>query len=145
MSGVNRRKAIREKVIELLQNAEISGIGDKVFSGQVRRLWADEVPCILVYTRSEPARPAGTTPTQYRRDLLLAVEVVYPANSGLEDALDDTCAAIETVIATQEADSDPLEGEVADIQQVGTEISLSGEGEKQVGAARITYQVAYFT
>lgn len=133
------RKQIRAAVAQLLQG--ISGVGSRVFESRSRQVWPEELPAILVYTRTETAEIFNESPREYKRTLQLAVEVIAKGDENVDDTLDDLCQEIEHRIFQD----DTLDNLVSDTILSDTEIDFVPDGEQPVGAARITFNVEYFT
>lgn len=136
----HQRTEIRNAIVTLLSG--ISGV-QQVYPSQTRRLYAAELPAILVYTKSEAAEIFIEAPREYKRTMKLAIEVVAKAGEedDLDNTLDDICKEIETRIFRNET----LNGLVSDLKYSDTEIDFVPDGDQPVGAGRITFDCEYFT
>lgn len=134
----HQREGIRDALATLL--AGITGVVG-VHNNRTRRLFPEELPAILIYTKSETAEIAIVAPREYLRTMKLAIEVVAKADDELDETLDDICEAIETRIFRNET----LNGLVSDLKYSDTEIDFVPDGEQPVGAARLTFDCEYYT
>jgi|SRR5665213_256377 len=137
------RKQIRAGVIASLKAANISGIGTKVFGNRARKILRNECPCLIVYTNKEPASVSLESPREYMRNLELAIEIVVAVNAAADDDLDDQVDAfavlIEAVIFT-----DYTQGGFCEDTILGdTDLDIIDDGEKPIGAGKITFQMPY--
>lgn len=133
------RSNIRKSVVEMLRDR--TDCADRVFSNRARQLWPEELPAIMVYTRTENVSEFGSAPRTLRRNLRLAVEVVAKADDDLDDELDRIADQVESLIQSD----DTLGGIVSDIVIQDSEMSLAGQGETLFGSVVMTFQVVYFT
>ncbi|MDZ4678401.1 MAG: hypothetical protein SGI74_12930 [Oligoflexia bacterium] len=133
----HKRAVIREFIVNALKGQ--TGAGQNVFGNRANPLWEIPLPAILVYAREEHSEPISVATSPLKRTLSLAIEVRCQASSNLDDALDDVALEIENVINT-----DPLlGGNVIESILNQTEIEISSEGEKPIGALRLTFEVVY--
>lgn len=135
----HQRQEIRDKVVELLTG--IAEVNERVFPNRARRLFEEELPAILVYTKSETGEIGVQAPREYKRTLKLAIEIVAKADEDLDNDLDDIAKEIETRLFRNET----LDGLVSDVQYSDTEIEFEPEAQVPVGAARLTFDVEYWT
>lgn len=132
------RAEIRKRVVETLRDR--TDVADRVFSNRARQLWPEELPAIMVYTRTESASEFGSAPRTLKREIRLAVEVVAKADEDLDDELDRISEQVEALIGSD----DTLGGTVADVVIQDLEMSLSGQGETVFGSSVMTFRVTYF-
>lgn len=134
------RRQIREAVA-----GQITGLtttGGRVFQSRVYPAQTTELPCLLVYTRSETAEPLTVHPDrEIERVLQLEIVAVAKANADLDDTLDQVCKEVEIALAMPVA---ALNGKAKSIRLTSTEIELTGEAEKPTGTATMSYEVDYF-
>ena len=134
------RRQIREAVAGAVTG--LTTTGSRVFQSRVYPAQTTELPCLLIYTRSETSTPQTIHPDRtIERVLLIEIAAVAKANADLDDTLDEVCKEVEIALALPLA---ALYGKGKTIQLVSTEIELSGEGERPTGRAVMTYQVDYF-
>lgn len=136
------RKLIREKVAAILGTPAITGVL-AVFQNRQARVAPEEMPCILVYTKSESAEEAIAAPRQYRRTLKLVVEIVRMDVSAtdVDDFLDTVADEIEQRLFQNET----LDGLASDTKLSDTEIDFITDSENEVGFCRLTFDVTYWT
>lgn len=134
------RRQIREAVAGAVTG--LTTTGSRVFQSRVYPTQTTELPCLLVYARSETSAPLTIHPDRVLdRVLQLEIVAIAKATSDLDDTLDQVCKEVETALAMPLA---ALNGKGKSIQLLSTEIELSGEGERPTGRAVLTYQVDYF-
>lgn len=147
------RKLIRDKVVELLSTATGSPAAyptdaeDRVYPSRVRAVWNEELPCILLYTRSENVEVYNQSPIEYRREVELQIEVCARADDQLDDTLDSIAAQVERVLILNETlkpDGWTFD-EWPEIRLADTSVTLKGDnGEMLYGAAIISFVVKYY-
>lgn len=135
----SQRAVIRQRVMELLFDK--TEALDRVFPNRARQLWPEELPAILVYTRSENVTEFDHAPRSLKRDLRLAVEVVAKADEQLDDQLDEIARQVEDALLGE----DTLGGVCSDCLLSDVELALTGEGETLWGTLLMTFQITYFT
>lgn len=136
---MSARTKIRQKIFERL--IDKTGAAERVYQNRIRQLWPEELPAILIYTRSETARDFDSAPRSIERELQVAVEVVAAADESLEDTLDEIAEQVENRLIGD----DTLGGVCSDIILTGTEMSVAGEGETIFGSAILNFRVLYHT
>lgn len=133
------RKDIRKAVIARLKEANTES-GIRVYTNRIRPIFPAECPLILVYTRNEPAEISNEAPREYKRTLRVNVEIVALADDDLDDTLDAIAEKVEKAIFEDET----FGGLASDTVLGETDVDIVGEGEKPIGAARITFEISYF-
>lgn len=139
------RKAIRHKIVELLKAEPQLAFGDRVFANRATPLDEGDLPAVLVYTLEESAE-IFDEPRRYRRTCQVAVEIAARQAVGdtppaLDDELDDLCEAIEARLCADER----LDGTAIDSRLAGTEFEYEGEGRRVIAAARMKFEVDFFS
>lgn len=137
----SQRKLIREAVIQRLKDAN-TRVSDRVFGNRVRPIFQQEVPCIVVYTKSDNAEISNESPREYKRTLSIVLELVSKSDEEetLDGYLDEFCSEVETAIFQEETFS----GLVSDTILGDTEIDILVDGEKPIGAAKINLVMPYY-
>lgn len=135
------RKAIREEVVETLKAAN-TAVGQNVFPSRVRAAWDhdNELPCILVYTRTEPAEIDAESPRSYKRNLRIAVEILAKADDNLDNTLDDIAEQVESALFKDETRGNRCEDTIL----TDSELELLPDGDTLIGACRITFETPYY-
>ena len=136
-----QRKLIRHKVADILSEPVISNI-KKVFSNRQARVSADEVPCVIVYTKSEKSEIGIQAPRQYTNTLALVVliQVLHNDNPLVDDLLDEISEEVRQRLFKNET----LDGLAADLKLADTEIDFITDSEAEIGACRMTFDVTYW-
>lgn len=114
---------------------------DRVFPSRVVPLFSKvELPCILVYTNDEPVEEFNSAPRRNKRTIRLAVEIVCTMADNIDDALDDACEQVENLLMR----NDTLNGKASDVRLTNTEIVTLPDGDKPIGAAKLSFDVEYY-
>lgn len=139
---MHARKQLRDEVVSLLTG--LTSTGSRVFADrlQSRPLAIDELPALMVSTGAE-AIGVGTIHVNglVNRELDLDVAAVIRAASGLDDALDQISAEVETVLGGQS-----LAGGGAEIALYAIDAPVfEGSGETPVAQQVMRFRVSYST
>lgn len=136
---MTNRSEIRKKLVAILKdNTECA---DRVFANRARQLWPEELPAILIYTRTETSTEFESSPRSLKRDLRIAIEVVSKADEDVDDELDRISQQVENLIHAD----DTLQETVSDCLLSDVEMSVAGQGETVFGSAVMTFRVIYIT
>lgn len=134
----SQRKIIRAAIVTALRNAAITGTN--VFPNRWLPTWETELPSIFVYTDSEDAEVFSIAPREMRRETQVVTEVIFLADSSLDDQLDDLGELIENVIV-----ADPqFAGTADDTFLKGTVLDLFSNGDALMGSLKITWGVRWY-
>jgi len=136
------RKDIREKVFDILSTPAITGVAS-VFKNRQARLAPEELPAIIIYTKSESAEISNVAPREYKRTMKMAVDVAKIDVSTVltDDFLDDAAEEIEQRLFQNET----LDGLASDLFLSDTEIDFITDAENEIGLLRLTFDVIYYT
>ena len=139
------RTKIREDVAALL-SANLPQVAPRVTDARISihrstPLFAAKLPAILIYTRDEriESEPNADPGLRYRK-LELSIEIITSGDKAAEEA-DSLAQAVEFVMETNET----LGNTVERIRHTGTEIDQDGEGDTPILAARLMFEVSYWT
>jgi len=142
---MHKRALIRKKIKEILLKKTLAG--SKVYLNQAMPTWVEELPVILIYTRSEPAEKFNQSPRELRRDLQVAIEII---SKGTEDALSEDGPQTQDII---DAIAETVEDEMSRDETLGelvedsilsdTEFDYEDKGANLIGSARLIYTVTY--
>ena len=132
------RKQIRDAVAAALTGLATSGA--RVYESRTHELQDANLPGLRIYTNSEDARVSEILSSNrvLERDLELVVEACSKKSSGLDDELDLMVQEVEVAIAANQG-----AGGAKWIQLKSIEIDMEGEAEKEIGVARMTFEVRY--
>lgn len=135
------RTAIRKTVISLLKNSALATrIGNHIYESRVHPI--DNPPAILVYTPSEQVLDYSIScPRSQTRQLTLILEAYAKENGSIDVIADSLCLEIEEILSLDHT----LGGMVKDIILSSTETNLSGDGDKPIAVATLTYHIIYRT
>ncbi len=129
------RTMIRNRVIALLKKA-FSGI--QVHEFKVYPI--DNPPAVLVYTPQEQVIECSISyPRSQTRQLTLVVEAYAKANANIDATVDSLALGIEEALAADLS----LDGMIKDIVLHSSETIFSGEGDKPIAVATLTYHITY--
>lgn len=102
-----------------------------------------KLPAIAVYTLQESvdADSGQTAPRWLKRNMQLLIEAIVTPGSNVDDTLDNISLQIERAMHADET----LGGTCMKSLLSSTELDFFEEGEKEIGLAKITYDVTYET
>ena len=104
-------------------------------------LFAGKLPAILIYTRDERIEDQPNADPGLRRRLLeLSIEIIASGEAAAEDA-DVLAQAVEAILDADETLGLLVEG----TRLTRTEVDQGGEGDTPVLAARLLFEVSYWT
>lgn len=132
------RKQIRDAVAAALTGLTTSGA--RVYESRTHELQDTNLPGLRIYTNSEDVRISEILSSSrvLERDLELVVEACSKKSSGLDDELDLMIQEVEVELAANQG-----AGGAKWIQLKSIEIDMEGEAEKDIGVARMTFEVRY--
>ncbi len=137
----HQRKLIRDALVCRLISAGTMA-ERRVFGSRAAALFPKELPAILVYSKSEQVEISVESPREYKRNLVVSVELVAQADSEdmLDDVLDDFASQVETAIFSEET----FGGVVSDTILSDTEMEILSDGEKPIGAVKVSLLMPYY-
>lgn len=141
----SQRKQIRAFIVDLLKGIEgVAATGQAVFANRSRKVFPEEMPALIVYTRSEQAELGLEAPRSYERRLRVGIEIITDTKDDADspdDVVDDIGAEIERRMFKDET----LSGLVSDVRLSDTDMETNSDGETQHAASRITFEIHYWT
>lgn len=139
------RTLIREAVAALL-SANLPKVDPRITASRISihrstPLFAGKLPAILIYTRDEciEEQPNADPGLRYRK-LELSVEIIASGDAAAEEA-DVLAQAVEATLDADETLGLLVEG----TRLTRTEVDQGGEGDTPVLAARLSFEVSYWT
>ena len=139
------RTLIREAVAARL-SANLPKVDPRITASRISihrstPLFAGKLPAILIYTRDEriDEQPNADPGLRYRK-LELSVEIIASGDAAAEEA-DVLAQAVESVLDADETLGLLVEG----TRLTCTEVDQGGEGDTPVLAARLSFEVRYWT
>ena len=133
------RKQIRDAVAAALTG--LTTTGANVFESRTHELQDTQLPGLRIYTNDEAISTASKGSGRRREHTLdLVVECCSKKSSGMDDELD---LMIKEVITRLDANQGA--GGAKYIEPRSIQIEMEGEAEKEIGVARITFEVPYYT
>lgn len=133
------RKQIREAAVAALGGLPTSE--DRVFKSRTYDLQENDVPGLRVYTNDESIGTASMGVGRRREHrLTLLVEACSKQSAGMDDELD---AMVKQV--TARLDVNQGIGGAKWVEPRGVDIDMDGEADKEIGVARMTFEVLYYT
>lgn len=135
------RKTIRNYIVDLIRRKETIA-KDNVFGNRSQAVWQENLPTILVYSRSEEITERSVSPRELKRDMRLVIEVVVASDSDDEssDKLDDLMDDIERILSPD----DSLNGKVDSIVLDSVEFDFDEEAQQPIASGRLIYKVIYY-
>lgn len=139
------RTLIREAVAALL-SANLQKVDPRITPARISihrstPLFAGKLPAILIYTRDEriEEQPNADPGLRYRK-LELSVEIIASGDAAAEEA-DVLAQAVEAILDADETLGLLVEG----TRLTRTEVDQGGEGDTPVLAARLSFEISYWT
>jgi hypothetical protein len=125
------RQQVRDALVTALTGLVTTGTA--VYSGRVYP--HDTLPSLAVFTLREEVNEED----HRTRTVFLQVEARTQATADLDDAIDAICVEVEVAISAD----DTLGGKALCVFPPETEIELSGEAEKPIAQATMTFPAMY--
>ena len=139
------RTLIREAVAARL-NESLPKVDERITASRISihrstPLFAGKLPAILIYTRDERIedQPNADPGLRYRK-LELSIEIIASGDAAAEEA-DVLAQAVEAILDLDETLGLLVEG----TRLTRTEVDQGGDGDTPVLAARLSFEVSYWT
>ena len=135
------REAVAARLIESLPKVDERITPARISIHRSTPLFAGKLPAILIYTRDEriEEQPNADPGLRYRK-LELSVEIITSGDAAAEEA-DVLAQAVEAILDLDETLGLLVEG----TRLTRTEVDQGGEGDTPVLAARLSFEVSYWT
>ena len=135
------REAVKERLIEQLPKVDARITAARISIHRSTPLFAGKLPAILIYTRDEriEEQPNADPGLRYRK-LELSIEIITSGDAAAEEA-DLLAQAVEAILDLDETLGLLVEG----IRLTRTEVDQGGEGDTPVLAARLSFEISYWT
>ena len=135
------REAVKERLIEQLPKLDARITASHISIHRSTPLFAGKLPAVLIYTRDERIEEQPNADPGLRRRLLeLSVEIIASGDAAAEEA-DTLAQAVEAVLDADETLGLLVEG----TRLTRTEVDQGGDGDTPVLAARLSFEVSYWT
>jgi hypothetical protein len=135
------REAVAARLSANLQKVDPRITAARISIHRTTPLFAGKLPAVLIYTRDERIedQPNADPGLRYRK-LELSVEIIASGESAAEEA-DVLAQAVEAILDADETLGLLVEG----TRLTRTEVDQGGEGDTPVLAARLSFEVSYWT
>ena len=135
------REAVAARLIESLPKVDARITPARISIHRSTPLFAGKLPAVLIYTRDERIddQPNADPGLRYRK-LDLSVEIITSGDAAAEEA-DVLAQAVEAILDADETLGLLVEG----TRLTRTEVDQGGEGDTPVLAARLSFEVSYWT
>ena len=135
------REAVAAQLSANLQKVDPRITASRISIHRSTPLFAGKLPAILIYTRDEriEEQPNADPGLRYRK-LELSVEIIASGDAAAEEA-DVLAQAVEATLDADETLGLLVEG----TRLTRTEVDQGGEGDTPVLAARLSFEVSYWT
>ena len=135
------REAVAARLIEALPKVDARITATRISIHRSTPLFAGKLPAVLIYTRDERIddQPNADPGLRYRK-LDLSVEIITSGDAAAEEA-DVLAQAVEAILDADETLGLLVEG----TRLTRTEVDQGGEGDTPVLAARLSFEVSYWT
>ena len=132
------RRQIREAIVTKLQTA-VTAFGNRVYPYRVRPHIT--LPDCIAFTPEDVVAGTvfGASGPVDMREVTIAIAVRAKVTDDLDDVLDGYCSSVEKAMQVDDTFGGLLKGLIPE----KTEITVSGEIEKEVGLAVLTYKGRY--
>lgn len=147
-------KDLRSSIVAALKTANITGIGNNVYSSRMESAWPEEESFVVVYIPSISFDDGRTSPRYYKSTATINIDVyarsyvnaesgTITSMDGVADFLDDTAKAIVEAMQPIEKSVGPYEGLVKRLVLKSWANNLSEKGEAERGSMRITFEADF--
>ena len=135
------REAVAARLSANLPKVDARITGARISIHRSTPLFAGKLPAILIYTRDERIedQPHADPGLRYRK-LELSVEIVASGDAAAEE-VDVLAQAVEAILDADETLGLLVEG----TRLTRTEVDQGGEGDTPVLAARLSFEISYWT
>ena len=136
---------VRQQIREAFGSActGLSSTGSNVFQSRSYPLEAADLPALCVFTLAETADDLeiGGSGRLITRILPVKIEGYARAATNIDDTLDTIASEVETAVAN----SSSIDALITDLRLISTDVSFSGEGDREIGQISLEYSVVYTT
>ena len=147
-------KDLRSSIVAALKTANVTGIGNNVYSSRMESAWPEEESFVVVYIPSISFDDGRTSPRYYKSTATINIDVyarsyvnaesgTITSMDGVADFLDDTAKAIVEAMQPIEKSVGPYEGLVKRLVLKSWANNLSEKGEAERGSMRITFEADF--
>ncbi|OQB05777.1 MAG: hypothetical protein BWY19_00802 [bacterium ADurb.Bin212] len=138
----SKREEIRKEFKEVIKTAILSLVPtERIFLNRAVKIdERTELPCVIIYTKSDAPEIYTTAPRRYNRKMQLTCEVIARGFESADDVVDEITEKIETAVFRNET----LNDKVSDTMLGQTDMDMIEDGSKTVVAARIQFDIEYF-
>jgi|TARA_R110002074_G_scaffold76622_4_gene174334 hypothetical protein len=134
------RQQIRERVGTTL--GSLTTTSSRVYQSRVYPLASNNLPGLLIYTKSEESEPATMGSVQLlMRNLTLIIEGYVKAVSNFDDTVDTIASEVEVAMGNDETINGLAKNSFLD----STDIEYDGSGDQPVAVVTLSYTVEYET
>lgn len=135
------REAVAARLVEQLPRVDARLTAARISIHRTTPLFAGKLPAILIYTRDERIEDQPNAAPGLRcRRLELSVEIIAGGDAAAEEA-DALAQAVEAILDADETLGRLVEG----TRLTRTEVDQGGEGDTPVLAARLSFEIRYWT
>ncbi len=135
------REAVKERLVAQLPAVDPRITAARISIHRSTPLFSGKLPAILIYTRDERIedQPNADPGLRYRK-LELSVEIIASGDAAAEE-VDLLAQAVEAILDLDETLGLLVEG----TRLTRTEVDHGGEGDTPILAARLSFEVSYWT
>lgn len=135
------REAVAARLSANLPKVDARISAPRISIHRTTPLFAGKLPAILIYTRDERMedQPNADPGLRYRK-LELSIEIIASGDTAAEEA-DVLAQAVEAILDADETLGLLVEG----TRLTRTEVDQGGEGDTPILAARLSFEVSYWT
>ena len=135
------REAVRKRLVAHLPAIDARISANRISIHRSTPLFAGKLPAILIYTRDERIEDQpNAAPGLHYRKLELSIEIIASGDAAAEE-VDGLAQAVEAILDADETLGLLVEG----TRLTRTEVDQGGEGDTPVLAARLSFEVSYWS
>lgn len=138
----SKRQEIREELRDIIAPAISTLVPlERIYLNRAIKIdERSELPCVIIYTKSDTPTVYTTAPRRYNRNMQLTCEVIARSFENSDNTVDEIAEKIEAAVFRNET----LNDVVSDTKLGSTDMDMIEDGSKTITAARIQFDIEYF-
>lgn len=135
--------SIRSAIVERLRGR--TSAGDTVSTNRADRVWASNLPAIVVYTLSERYERIEQETASYDCTLSVSIDVLAQDDDGLpmDDVIDSLAVEVRDLLAADPRFQAELGALVTDARIVSYDVTVEAGGERLIAGGRLVFEFVY--
>lgn len=141
MTG-SAQRAARHALVEMLRDAQIERLGDRITTNRARAIWADSLAegnaaAVVYFTTGEAQLESENHPRVYEESAELHVEILVQTGEDADDIADDVAHAVRQAVFA----SAWLRDTARDARYLGFRSGLVDEAQRLLASHVVRFQV----